>query len=236
MRPKHAASLIIIDGEGENLKIYMGKRHQSHAFMPDFFVFPGGRLDRADFNVPYMGELEQTSYARLRQNIPVSAISKNRPQALAIAALRECYEETGMVFGTTPTKEDKEKAQKFARLTSASWAGYQQQNLLPDISAMLFFARAITPPDRNRRFDARFFIIHKKQMSVQLTPPTDELLDQQWVSIHNDLQDIPMATITRCLIEKLKIQSLGNSLFDPQTPAQFFRKIVNQEHVFEEIH
>ena len=46
--PRDAATLILMDFKGKNPKILMGRRHSSHAFMPDKFVFPGGRVDPSD--------------------------------------------------------------------------------------------------------------------------------------------------------------------------------------------
>ena len=48
LRPKDAASLIILDRRGSEPKVLMGRRHPGHAFMPGKFVFPGGRIDAGD--------------------------------------------------------------------------------------------------------------------------------------------------------------------------------------------
>ena len=48
-RPRDAATLIVIRRDGATPRILLGQRHGSHAFMPGKFVFPGGRLDAADY-------------------------------------------------------------------------------------------------------------------------------------------------------------------------------------------
>ena len=48
LRPRDAATLIIVDASGKKPKVLMGRRHERHSFMPGKFVFPGGRVDPAD--------------------------------------------------------------------------------------------------------------------------------------------------------------------------------------------
>ncbi len=48
IRPKDAATIILVRRQRRKLYVLMGMRHSRHAFMPDRYVFPGGRVDRAD--------------------------------------------------------------------------------------------------------------------------------------------------------------------------------------------
>jgi 8-oxo-dGTP pyrophosphatase MutT (NUDIX family) len=52
IRPKDAATLILLDNTSSSPKVLLGRRHAGHAFLPGKFVFPGGRIDRADFAAP----------------------------------------------------------------------------------------------------------------------------------------------------------------------------------------
>src|ERR1051325_11791196 len=54
-RPRDAATLILIDRSSAVPKVLLGKRHGGHAFMPDKFVFPGGRVEPHDRHVPVVG-------------------------------------------------------------------------------------------------------------------------------------------------------------------------------------
>ena len=51
MRPRDAATLILLDRKGDEVLVLMGRRHAGHAFMPGKFVFPGGRTDPADSRI-----------------------------------------------------------------------------------------------------------------------------------------------------------------------------------------
>ena len=48
MRPRDAASIMLLDRVGGRVRVLMGRRHSAHAFMPDLYVFPGGRRDTGD--------------------------------------------------------------------------------------------------------------------------------------------------------------------------------------------
>ena len=98
VRPKDAATLIIIDRQDRTPKVLMGRRHPGHKFMPGKFVFPGGRIEPGDRSMSVAGTLharaEQALMARVQRP------SAQRSRALALAAIRETFEETGLLLGT----------------------------------------------------------------------------------------------------------------------------------------
>ena len=69
VRPKDAGTLILVDRSGQAPKVLLGKRHAGHVFMPGKYVFPGGRVDRADARMPVArplaGELEALLMKRM---------------------------------------------------------------------------------------------------------------------------------------------------------------------------
>jgi len=97
VRPRDAATLIVVRQESKKPKILMGKRAASHKFMPNKFVFPGGRLDLVDqrLNVPH--DLAPPVMTRLRKATQ-TRVTDNKLRGLALAAIRETYEETGMII------------------------------------------------------------------------------------------------------------------------------------------
>src|SRR5690349_19268726 len=65
IRPRDAATLILIDRSGGDHRVLMGRRHAGHAFMPGKFVFPGGRTDPADGRVATADELQEPELEKL---------------------------------------------------------------------------------------------------------------------------------------------------------------------------
>src|SRR3982750_4434058 len=91
VRPKDAATLILVDRSGPVPKVLLGKRHERHKFMPGKFVFPGGRVDPADKLMPVAKPLDPHAEANLMKHLQRASTAKAR--AFALAAIRETFEE-----------------------------------------------------------------------------------------------------------------------------------------------
>lgn len=89
VRPRHAASLILLRKTLAGPQVLMGRRPAKSRFAPDVFVFPGGRLDTADFDRPVLAQLADDCVRRTGADARLAA-------ALASAAIRETEEETGL--------------------------------------------------------------------------------------------------------------------------------------------
>ena len=96
-RPKDAATLILVDRSGSVPKVLVGKRHDKVIFMPGKFVFPGGRVDATDNRVPVAADIPKALEKKLTGGSP--KIAPARARALAVAAIREACEETGLCLG-----------------------------------------------------------------------------------------------------------------------------------------
>src|SRR3954447_18322993 len=96
-RPKDAATLILVDRSGTTPKVLVGKRHDKVVFMPGKFVFPGGRVDKTDNKIPVAAPISKEIEANLMKGSPKTPLSRAR--ALAVAAIREACEETGLCLG-----------------------------------------------------------------------------------------------------------------------------------------
>src|ERR1700753_1896821 len=97
LRPKDAATLILVDRSASVPKVLVGRRHDKVVFMPGKFVFPGGRVDKSDNRVPVAAPLPKALETNLLKGSP--HINAARARALAIAAIREACEETGLCLG-----------------------------------------------------------------------------------------------------------------------------------------
>jgi 8-oxo-dGTP pyrophosphatase MutT (NUDIX family) len=200
-RPVDAATLILVDRTTAVPKVLVGKRHDKVVFMPGKFVFPGGRVDKADSRVPVAAPIPKTLEANLLMGRP--KITPSRARSLAVAAIREACEETGLCLG-------------------------RQNNdagLLPDPSSLFLIARAITPPGRVRRFDTRFFtadasaITHRVEGVIHADA---ELVELVWVEIGSQpLADLHPMT-KKVLGELERRLAIGSLRHDADVPFFHF--------------
>jgi 8-oxo-dGTP pyrophosphatase MutT (NUDIX family) len=209
VRPKDAATLIIVRGGGKEPRVLMGKRAASHKFMPNKFVFPGGKVDPADSRIVPPYDLHPQVMRRLRRGC-----TEARSRALALAAIRETFEETGLIVGEpdTPT----------LRTRSRDWADFLQHDVNPRLDVLHLVARAITPPSRNRRFDARFFMVDAEhiQGEVHERPQgSGELLDLHWVGVSKAQEMDQLPHITRAVLQEIEGRLREGA--GPEVPGPF---------------
>ena len=204
LRPVDAASVVLIDRTEGGFRVLVGKRSSRHVFMPEVYVFPGGRRDRHDSRIPVSAPLHAAAAERLMRRTPPRT-SEATLRGLAVAALRELHEEAGLAVGT-PVDE--------------ATAGLPFR---PDLSGLRFFARAITPPGQPRRFDTRFFalFVDDARIDPAATQDSHELLDLQWIDLFGHLKlDMPMVTVR--VLEELRTCLRQDSSLPFEMPAALF--------------
>lgn len=212
MPPRDASTLIIMDGEGPDAKVLMGRRHEGHKFMPGLFVFPGGRVDRADGSVPVTNELHPIIEEKIFQNLR-NKPSRRRARALALAALRETYEEAGLLLG--------EKGGGFSA-SHPDWQAFSELGITPSLDPLRLIARAITPPGRSRRFDAWFFVTKAEHIAHTLDKrPTDELQDLHWLTI-DQTKELELPVITVSVLKDLQERLRADPKLEPSTKLPFY--------------
>jgi 8-oxo-dGTP pyrophosphatase MutT (NUDIX family) len=168
--PRHAASLLVWrQGSGE-AEVLMGMRHAKHRFMPSVLVFPGGRVDRGDHGVKALQELRPETEALLRHRAKPSLA-----RALGVAAVRELFEETGLLLGER-----------------------KGERLLADLSALDYLCRAVTPASRAMRFNARFLLAPAERVTGDITG-SGELENLAWYPLSRALE-AQLADITRKIL------------------------------------
>jgi 8-oxo-dGTP pyrophosphatase MutT (NUDIX family) len=199
IRPRDAATLILIDRSQREPHVLVGRRHDGHAFMAGKFVFPGGRIERSDARMQCVGSLDKASERRLLFGLPTRAQHKAR--ALALAALRETFEETGLMIGR------RHKSASAMRNCPTDWKPYADAGVLPDLSRLTFVARATTPPGRPRRFDTRFFIADRTDIAAELADPSGpdgEFVELKWLPLSAAKQDPGMPTISKTVLIEIE--------------------------------
>ena len=211
MRPRDASTLIILKEERE---VLLGVRTAHHVFMPHCYVFPGGRVDPGDSRVKSPFELRTHVEAQL-----IESVTPARARGLAMAAVRETFEETGLLLGATPATA--------IRTRSPHWQPFYQTGLVPALDKLDYFARAITPPRMVRRFDARFFTVDARYVSGELKS-NGELEDLHWIDL-TEVETLNLAPITRLVLQLLR-QRLEDNEGTADT-LQLYRDLNRKEFV-----
>jgi len=212
VRPRDAASLVLVRRDGRRPRLLMGQRSSRHSFMPDMFVFPGGKVDPGDSRLKPPHDLHPAVMARLSQDRPES-----RARALAMAAIRETWEETGLILGEphTPTLSTR----------SPQWRRFLQFDINPRLDALHLVARAITPPYRKKRFDARFFMGDADliQGEVHEAPEgSGELLKLHWVTLEQ-ARTLKLPNITRVVLDEVERRLKEGQRPEDKGPFYYFR-------------
>ena len=148
--------------------------------------------------------------------------SKARINALALTAIRETCEETGILLG--------QSASETLSAPPSGWQPFADARVSPDLGALTFFARAITPPGRPRRFDTRFFIADMKNAIVQRTDiagPDSEFVELKWLTCAEALKENTPA-ITKVIVEEVEMRMKAG--FPESLPASFFYSKHGQFH------
>jgi 8-oxo-dGTP pyrophosphatase MutT (NUDIX family) len=215
-RPKDAATLIVIDRRGRSPKVLMGKRRHDLKFMPGKFVFPGGRIERDDRKMLAAGNLDPSVEAALAARTVRPSLSRGR--ALALTAIRETYEETGLMIGRRGESMPPGPV-------PGGWAPFFERGVLPDLEAIQFVGRAITPPRRPKRFDTRFFAIDRAAIAFEapgFVGPDKELVELAWVEVE-EARRLDLPPITVVMLEELERRAEEG--FGHDLPVPFYYEV-----------
>ncbi len=211
-RPKDAATLILTRTGSKGAEVLMGRRARGHVFMASKWVFPGGRVERADPAAAAASELAPAEALRLAREV-----APRRARALALAAVRETFEETGLLLAEPAPPAS----------VAGPWREFRAAGALPDLAALSYIARAITPPGRTRRFDARFFMADASALlHPEPTAGSGELDEIAWLPL-DQARIVDLPAITRFMLDEV-----ADRLRYPGRPLPFVR-MVRGRHVVE---
>jgi 8-oxo-dGTP pyrophosphatase MutT (NUDIX family) len=210
VKPRDSATLILVDSTAAVPKILLGRRHERHRFLPGKFVFPGGRIERADRLMGVAAALKDHHAAKLMQRVRRPSLAK--AAAFALAAVRETYEETGIMLGAPATER--------LDVPPGPWHAFARAGVTPDLSAIHFIARAITPPRRPLRFDSRFFTADVSAIARRedgFVGPDKELVELVWLPI-TEARRLDMPGITAVVLEELQDRIAAGMRHDHPVP------------------
>lgn len=205
VRPKDAAALILWrEANGGGVEVLMGRRSSHARFAPDFFVFPGGGLDPLDHRVGVASPLDPSF-------IPAMGVRRNAAlaRALAIAAVRETFEETGLLLAapgdTLQTHDD--------------WQDWRRQGLAPALDRLRYFGRAVTSSQSPIRFNARFFVARAEALLGEIGG-SGELSDVGFHDAAAVIRDRQLVDVTEFMLNAL-IRHAANPEHRPATTPLF---------------
>ncbi|MDO9441738.1 MAG: NUDIX hydrolase [Beijerinckiaceae bacterium] len=214
LRPAPAATMMIVDRTGAEPRVLIGRRHQGHVFMPGRFVFPGGRVEAGDRQMNVAGALNEWMEQRLMRQVTRPAAI--RPRALALAAIRETFEETGLMIGS----------KDYGPLPASpqgTWSEFAARDVFPELDRLHLIARAITPPRRNKRFDTAFFAVDSDAICEKVegvVGPDSELVELVWLPV-GEAASLDMPLITRAVLADLAARLEAG--MSPMLPVPLYR-------------
>lgn len=204
VKPRDAGSLIVWRPGVEGPEVLMGRRSARAAFVPDFFVFPGGRLDPADRAVRAATRLDPDAAKRMGVRGDAALA-----EALALAAVRETFEETGLLLAEIgdPGAAD-----------HPEWRQWQALGLAPGLHRLRYFGRAITSPSSPIRFHARFFVTRAAELQGEIGG-SGELSELGFYPATEVLANKPVVDVTEFMLNRLIAFAADPLRFEARTPV-----------------
>lgn len=205
---RNAATVIVLRNRHDDPHVLMGQRGAKAAFMPNKFVFPGGAVDAADAEIPLATPLPDLCRDRLSEDADPGLIN-----ALAAAAIRELWEETGLVLG---------RPGAWPATPPEDWQSFAATGHMPAAHPLQFVFRAITPPGRPRRFDARFFLVDADEIATDLDnfdAACDELSHLQWIALPK-VREFDLPFITEVVLAEIAARARDTA---PPESVPFFK-------------
>jgi 8-oxo-dGTP pyrophosphatase MutT (NUDIX family) len=202
VKPRHAASLVLVRRVGGVPHILMGRR-SAKAVFPEAYVFPGGRLDKTDTAVTPSNALSEQA---LNDLLTRGGCTPALARGLATAAIRETYEETGLIIANPGD----------AGSSDGTWADFAARGLAPAHDRLRFLGRAITPASAPVRFHARFFLADGEAVEGELKS-NGELTALDWYPLDR-AQTLPAIDVTKFILSELAAAESGTV-----REAPFFR-------------
>ena len=188
-RPEDAATVLLARETAEGLAVYLTRRQDALIFLGGYHVFPGGKVDAKDRSA------EQLALCRgLPQepsNFLPGAPSVEATAGFYVAAVRELFEETGVLLGEDadgrPLSPTPELAARLAEARGALQTGalsfpdvLRVAGLFCPLDRLGWFARWITPAFSPRRFNTYFFIA-ALPAGQEPSPFAREIAEAVWV-------------------------------------------------------
>ncbi len=214
-RPRDAATLILVHSGKKGPEILMGRRPDTARFMPGMFVFPGGGVDSSDRIARPATPLDPV----LERRRGIGRTS-SMARALAMAAIRETVEETGLMLV---------RSGDVGTPVGDAYLRMKQAGVAPALGSLRYLGRAITPVSRPIRFHARFFVASAEGLQGQMKP-NEELEEVDWVPLAQR-NKVPLPIVTLFMLERFAEVEGNPERLRPDRPTPLYAWRSERERV-----
>jgi len=216
VRAVDAAGLVLLREGPRGTEVLMGRRHGRAKFLPDIYVFPGGRVDPIDRQSTGFPEAIAAGLAaELRRGA-----GRRDPVALMRAAIRETYEETGLMLAAA--------AQDRPSGATGVWGDFAARGLRPRFEGLGYVCRAITPRGSHRRYNTRFFLADGAHASGEIKGD-GELEDLAWRLV-TDMARFALVDVTEFVLQE-SVNRWKKGVIMDRGPAPLFRYVKDSARV-----
>jgi len=216
--PRPAATMVLLRDAAAGMEVLLMRRNRRAGFVPGAYVFPGGRVDGADAGPDVVDLLADLTPAAAADRLDLHGAD---PPAIAyyLAALREAFEETGILVGERPDGSPPPTAAEDAAVDAVrddlmqSRIGFAEAlsalGCRVDGDRVEYVAHWITPKPEPRRYDTRFFAARVPAGAEAIVDPR-EMVEARWLSPTEALRrcdegELPMVFPTIKTIEELAV-------------------------------
>ncbi len=179
---REAATVMLLRQGAKGIEVLMMRRNLNLEFVGGAYVFPGGKVDKADRDPEVLKRSLNLGDLECSQMLGVSSGGAG----YFVAAIRECFEEAGIFIGTrsggtAPTEAELSQAREDLLAKRSDFVGVlKKEDLYLDLSQLVYMAHWITPESQPKRYDTRFFVA--RAPSGQLgTHDDSETVSHVWI-------------------------------------------------------
>ena len=227
---KNADTVILVrPSASAGWKLFLVRRHQKQSFMAGAYVFPGGQVEKSDKSPALESYIKKNPDFKPARILQENELPEKDALGFFIAAIRETFEEVGILLGGSPSGDfisfhDKDVRAQYNEYRRRLYASEITLSEIAREEGILFFpevlvpyAHWITPDFEKMRFDTRFFLA---KLPPEQRPVADatELTESLWVTPENALQmhrrkEIMLMPPTFKTIEELSVFASIDELF-----------------------
>lgn len=249
--PRPAATIVLMRDGDDGPEVLLLRRSHRSGFVPGAWVFPGGRVDRSDAHEDLVARVDGMTPEGVAERLRLD--DTGEAMAYLLAALREAFEETGILVAHRsdgshpPTAAESREVDALRNDVLEDTLPFadalERLGCRIDGAAVAYMAHWITPEVEPRRYDARFFAAAVPAESEAIIDPR-EMTDAVWLTPSGALKrfqegSLPLVFPTIKTLEQLEPFSTVNEALDElgsqAVPAIMPRLVVTPDGVGTEV-